>query len=107
MPRISDTISINNKTLDKRYKLTDKDRENIKNLYYIEHCTIRGIAKLYQKICSRRLIQLVIFPERAQVIARRAQEVKRWKKYNVKEIHTPAMRKHRAYKNKLYKQGLL
>lgn len=107
MPRISDKLSINNPTLDRRFKLTEKARENIRELYFDKSYTIRGIAKLYAKICSRRTIQFVLFPNRVEVVKARAKELKRWKKYNKKEIHTPAMRKHRAYKKELYEKGLI
>ena len=49
---------------DKRYKLTKEDKLFIKSLYYKEGWSIRKIARL--GICSRRMVQFILFPERYQ-----------------------------------------
>jgi len=79
---------------DRRIKLYDEDKENIKKLYK-QGMSIRGIARLYNYV-SRRLIQFVLFPERCE----------RCKKTNYtynKERHTQAVRKYRRYKYKVFK----
>jgi len=89
------------KANDGRRKLSDDERENIRRLHK-ENIPIREIARMYEKKCSRRLVQLVIFPERAEVIAKRAVEVKRWEPYNTKELRKPVMRKYRAKLKAIY-----
>ena len=89
---------------DGRRKLTDADRLLIKELYNTGK-GIREIARTFEGICSRRMIQFVLFPDRLETVKKRAIEVKRWQPYNVKEVHTPAMRKHRAKKRELLKQN--
>ena len=89
------------KANDGRRKLSDDDRENILRLHK-ENTPIREIARMFEGKCSRRLIQLVIFPERAEVIKKRAIEVKRWDPYNTKDLRTPVMRKYRAKLKAIY-----
>jgi len=103
MPFKSEKIKIAGTKYDRRKRLTDEDRENIKRLYG-EGMAIRQIARLY-KYVSRRLVQFVLFPERAKIVAERAKEVRRWEKYNEKEYHSPIMRNYRRYKQSLYKAG--
>lgn len=83
------------KELDHRRKLTDEDKEDIRRLYNIEHYTIRQIAREYEKVCSRRLIQYVIFPERLEVVRNRQIKNKSWIKYYDKEKRKEYMRTHR------------
>lgn len=104
MPAIVDHIAINNKKFDRRYKITDKEREKIKSLH--GQVSIRSIARMFPHI-SRRSIQFIIFPERKEKVAERARELKRWTKYNKKEFHTSAMRKYRKHKEQLLKEGKL
>ena len=103
MPRISDKVTINNRSLDRRVKITEQDKKKIREWYFEKRFTIRGIAKLVP--FSRRSIQFILFPERMEKVQERAKEIKRWSKYNKKEIHTPAMRRHRAYKKQLWLEG--
>jgi adenylosuccinate synthase len=48
--------------LDRRRKLTDEDRLDIKRRYS-EGETIRGIARAYADKCTRRVIQYTLRPE--------------------------------------------
>lgn len=83
------------KELDKRRKLNDEDKEYIKKLH-TEGTTIREIARIYEKVCSRTLIQLVLFPERLEVIKKRQIENKNWIKYYNKDKRKEYMRTYRA-----------
>jgi hypothetical protein len=83
------------KELDKRRKLSDEDKEHIKKLY-IEGCAIREIARIYEKVCSRKLIHYVLFPERLEVVKKRQIENKNWIKYYDKDKRKQYQRTHRA-----------
>lgn len=69
----------------------------------IEKLPVREIARIFEGKCSRRMIQFVIFPERLEVVKKRQIEKKAWEVGNHKDIHTPAMQKHRAKLKELYK----
>lgn len=86
---------------DARVKLSDEDREYIRKLYKKDGLPIREIARLFEKKCSRRLIQFVIFPERLEVVKKRAIENKNHKKYYSKEKHREYMRNYRKHIRKL------
>ena len=85
---------------DKRYKLNDKDRQEIKDLYK-NNTAIREIARLFESKCSRRLIQFVLFPERDKKLKEISKQEKRHLKYYDKEKRKKYMQVHRAYKKKL------
>ena len=73
MPYIFQTHKINiprEPGLDKRVKLTDKDRAAILSLYREGKMSIREIARKVEKIASRRSIQFIIFPDRINKEAR-------------------------------------
>ena len=106
MPYISEKILLNKKFgLDNRVKITDGEKQEIQKLYKAKWA-IRKIAREYPHI-SRRSIQFILYPERAEKVVERAIEVKRWEKYNKKEYHTPIMRKYRHHQQKLYLEGKL
>lgn len=86
---------------DKRIKITDDDRQHIKQLHK-EGNSIREISRIFQGICSRRLIQLVIFPERYETIKERAKEVKRYEAYNDKDHRREYMRAYRKHMREVH-----
>lgn len=51
------------KHLDKRRKLTDVDKDKIREMHK-GGISIRGIARMFAEKCSRRSIQFILFPER-------------------------------------------
>lgn len=81
---------------DKRRKLTDDDKEYIKRLHS-DGNSIHAISRIFAGICSRRLIQLVIFPERYNAILARAKEVKRYQAYNDADHRREYMRTYRKH----------
>jgi len=87
------------KETDRRIKLSDEDKENIIRLYKKEKEPIREIARIYENICSRRMIQFVIFPERLK----QARANRDWKKYYTKEKNTATQKEHRQYKARILK----
>jgi hypothetical protein len=103
MPRKSDIIPINNKDLDRRIKLTDKQREEIaRNEGFLSQ---RQLARLYG--VSRRLIQFILDPKKHKENLKRREERGGTKIYYDREKNTTAMREHRDYKKELYQKGLI
>ena len=96
MTQIVDTINLP-KGFDRRVKLTDSERKEIRSLHK-EGNTIRSIARLFEKKCSRRLIQYILYPERLEEIYKRQKENKNWLKYYDKDKRREYMRGHREYK---------
>lgn len=84
---------------DKRVKLTDEDKEDIKRLYFKEKEGVRAIARMYENKCSRRTIQFVLFPERLKTVNFPGH----YKKYYDKKKNAQYAKTHRNYKLKLYK----
>jgi hypothetical protein len=94
------------KELDRRCKLTEEDKENIREMYY-NGCFIREIARHYEGICSRRLIQFVLFPERAEKVKQQYKERGGSVLYYDRKRHNKAMREHRRHKYNLLLQNKL
>jgi len=98
------------KKYDRRIKLTDGDREEIRRLYR-EHgdrvlkgnvgnsYSTRGLAKLFG--VSRRLIVFVLHPEREKKLRDQVKKEKRWNKYYTTEKNREYMRTHREYLRQL------
>lgn len=87
---------------DKRIHITEEDKQRIRALHQ-QGEPIREIARQLEGIASRRAIQFILYPERLARVKARAKEVKRWQKGNLKENHTPAIRKWRAHIRKINK----
>lgn len=90
---------------DRRRKLTDDDCEDIKNRYKKGEA-IHAIARAYKGICSKRLIQFVIFPERLKALQEKHAKEQHWKKYFNRKQLTDSVRKLRRYKYELYKRTI-
>lgn len=101
MPRLTDSIAIDNPKLDRRVKLLPEDKVEIRRLYNDEHMAIRAIAREYK--VDHRTIQFVLFPER--IAAMKAN--RDWRTSYDKKKHTKQVREHRDYKKELHKKGLL
>lgn len=86
---------------DGRRKITEEDKDYMRQLHK-QGEPVREIARIFEGLCSRRMIQFVLFPERLERVKKRAIEVKRWNAYNTAEYHTPAMRKYRAKIRKVH-----
>lgn len=105
MPRKTDTIAINNKSLDRRVRLTDEQREQIRQDYATGSISIRGLERKYK--VSRRLIQFILFPERAEKAKKDYAERRKDGRYYDKDKHKNSVREHRDYKKDLFEKGLL
>ena len=100
MPYKSEKIKIAGSLYDKRIKLTEQDREDIKNLTGM---SIRGIARMYG--VDKRLIQFILFPERHQKNLLDRKNRGGSKQYYNREKQRQYMKKHRNHKQELYIKG--
>lgn len=103
MPYKSEKIKLP-KELDRRVKLTDKQREEIKDLYGTGCYSLNGLAKRFE--VSKKTILLIVNEESAE----KAKQYKRehWKEWQqTKEEHREAIKKTRRYKQSLMLDGKL
>jgi hypothetical protein len=88
------------KEKDRRRKLTDEQREEIKKKHESGQ-GIRALAREYS--VDKRLIQFILFPERYEKAKKDFKERRKDGRYKPsKEERRETMRDHRAYKKKLF-----
>lgn len=103
MPYKSSSIRLSPEQ-DRRRKLTEEQKEEIRRIYESGVCGTRPLAKQFG--VSRSLIQIIVNPSRAEAVKQRAKE--NWKNYRPpKEEWASTMREHRHYKQELYLNGKL
>lgn len=103
MPYKSEKIKLNEKQ-DRRRKLTNKQKMEIKDLYSTNNFSLNKLAKMYE--VSKKTILLIVNPESNK----RAKEYRKenWKNWQgTKEERNEATRNHRRYKQNLYLKGEL
>lgn len=105
MPHKIEKIAINNPTHDKRVKLTDKNREDIRKDYETGLFSQRDLAKKYS--VSRRTIQFTLYPERQEIARKQFSERQKDGRYYSKDKHSQYMKSHRSHKKELYDKGLI
>lgn len=89
---------------DRRRKLTDEQKEEIRKIYATGTCGTRPLAKQFG--VSRSLIQVIVNPAIAEKKRQRMKE--HWRDYRPsKEEWNKIKREHRHYKQELYLQGEL
>lgn len=92
--------------LDRRVRLTQKQKEEIRKLYDGGNTSQGKLARMYG--VSRSLIQLVVNPERAKAVSDRFKS--HWKEYYMKrgkQYHAEKARNTKNYKYRLFKAGLI
>lgn len=99
--RKSDNIPIKNENLDKRVKLSETQKEEIRQ----SSTSSYKLAALYG--VSRRTIQFIKDPKKLEENKARRQERGGSAIYYDKAKHTAAMKRHRDYKKQLYDNGLI
>lgn len=105
MPYKSEKIKLA-KEQDRRIKLNDEQRIEIKNKYATGLYSQRTLAKEYN--VSRRLITFILDEEKAKIAAEQLKARKADGRYKpTKEEWAETMKKHRRYKQELYLQGKL
>lgn len=90
---------------DKRVKLTEEQREEIRELYKLPDYSQRRLAGQFG--VSRRLIQFIVDPEKQEAAKQGYAERRKDGRYYDKDKHTKSIREHRHRKDKLYKEGKL
>lgn len=105
MPYKSEKIKLS-KEQDRRIKLSDEQKEEIRAKYATGLYSQRGLAIEYN--VSRRLISFVLDDEKAKRAAEQLKERRADGRYKPsKEQWAATMKEHRQYKQKLYKEGKL
>lgn len=103
MPYKSEKIKLS-ETQDRRKKLTENQREEIRELYATGLYSLNGLAKQYN--VSKKTILLIVNKESAE----RAKEYRKehWQEWARKgKEHAEAIKKTRKYKQELYLKGEL
>lgn len=103
MPYKSEKIKLN-ELQDRRKRLTDKQREEIRELYGTGYYSLNNLAKRFN--VSKKTILLIVNKDSAEKAKQYRKE--HWKDWQrVGEEHNQAIRNTRKYKHKLYKEGKL
>lgn len=90
---------------DKRVKLNDEEKKEIKKLYDTGMFSQRKLAKMYG--VSRRSIQFIIDPEKLKENHKKFSERQKDGRYYNKERHREYIKKYRERKKQLYNEGKL
>lgn len=105
MPYKSEKIKLS-KEQDRRIKLTDEQKEEIRNKYTTGLYSQRGLAIEYN--VSRRLISFILDEEKAKRAAEQLKQRKADGRYKPsKEQWAETVRNYRRYKQRLYVEGKL
>lgn len=101
MPYKSEKIKLPQE-YDRRRKLTDEQKEEIKHKYETGFYSLNSLAKEYK--VSKKTILLIVNPESKRKNAERIKE--HWRDYQLSpEERNKAMNEHRKYKHNLHKDG--
>lgn len=103
MPYKSEKIKIEFTEKDKRIKLTDEQRENIKKEYETSLISQRALARKYK--VDKKTIYNIIHPLKYQEQLENNKINQHSKQYYNKEKHKDYIKKHRRYKQELYLNG--
>ena len=103
MPYKSEKIKLQG-LQDRRKKLTDEQREEIKNMYGTGCYSLNGLAKKFE--VSKKTILLIVNENSAEKAKQYRKE--HWREWRATgEEWNEIIRKTRRYKNELYKKGEL
>ena len=103
MPYKSEKIKLKG-LQDRRKKLTEEQREEIKNLYGTGGYSLNGLAKMFD--VSKKTVLLIVNSDSAD----RAKQYRKehWREWQrTGEEHNEAIKNTRRYKQSLYKDGKL
>lgn len=103
MPYKSEKIRLS-PSQDRRRKLTDEQKQQIKELYATGLYSQRALAKEFN--VNRSTIAIIVNPERAKAVSERRKEHASDYKYD-KKTWAKVKREHRHYKQSLYLKGEL
>jgi hypothetical protein len=101
MPYKSEKIKLPEQ-LDRRRKLTEEQKQEIREKYGTGFYSLNGLAKEYS--VSKKLILITVNPESKRKNDQRIKD--HWRDYQeTGEDHNKTMREHRHYKQSLYIEG--
>lgn len=100
MPFKSEKIKIRGTKHDRRIKLTEEQRQEIREDSFL---SMRALANKYG--VSKRLVQFIKYPERLEACKEARQNRGGSRIYYNKAYNTRAIREHRQYKQKLFLTG--
>ena len=101
MPYIAEKIKLP-ENYDRRRKLTEAQKQEIKNKYSTGFYSLNSLAKEYS--VSKKSILLIVNPESKRKNDQRIKD--HWKDYqHSKDERNKTIREHRRYKHELYKSG--
>lgn len=104
MPYRSERIKIEGTVYDRRRKLTEAQKEEIRLLRRQTGLSYNKIAERYG--VSKRMIMFVVNPEKYAVAREQFKERQREGRYQVsREERASIVREHRHYKQGLHKEG--
>lgn len=104
MPYKSEKICIAGTQFDRRIKLTPDQKEYIKWLREEEKISYSKLAKMFG--VSKRLVQFICCPDKAQRAKEQLQQKKSEGRYKpTKSEWADTMKEHRRYKETLKKEG--
>lgn len=103
MPRKSEKLKLS-ETQDRRRKLTDEQKQEIRDLYATGLFSLNNLAKRFE--VSKSTILLIVNPNSAERVKRyRKENWKNWQRTG--EEWNKIIREHRQYKQELYLDGQL
>lgn len=103
MPYKSEKIKLKG-LQDRRKRLTDEQREEIKKLYGTGHYSLNDLAKRF--VVSKKTILLIVNSNSAEKAKQyRKEHWREWQRTG--KEHNEAIKKTRQYKNELYRNGKL
>ena len=88
-------------SLDRRRKLPEDTKDEIRERYQMGGETYRSLAEEYG--ISHGMVGIIVNPKRAAAVKKRISD--NWKANYDKDAHREAMQKTRAYKQKLIEEG--
>lgn len=103
MPYKSDKIIIAGSDKDRRIKLSEEDKQEIRTL--ASSLSQREIARKFK--ISRRLVSFVLNPSALEENKKRRAERGGWKQYYNKDAHAKSMRETGRYKHRLFVNGII
>jgi DNA-binding XRE family transcriptional regulator len=102
MPEKVDKMKLS-ESQDRRRKLTEAQKEKIREIYKEGEYSQRHLAEKYG--VSKSLIGIIVNPKRAEKVQERIKN--HWKEYYDREKLTDAAKNTRDYKKELHKKGEL
>ena len=103
MPYKSEKIKIQGTLYDRRRKLTNEQKEQIKTRYKNGGISLSQLAKIYN--VSLSTIKMCIYERLKETKKQYIKE--NWKRYSDREALTEATRKTRRYKQNLFLKGVI